>query len=58
MFVFGAGVIATIVKAQCPKCGSVQARARAPAGTMVDCTNCRASFLLEEGVALAEKRPA
>ncbi|CAN5552780.1 hypothetical protein BH09MYX1_BH09MYX1_24110 [soil metagenome] len=38
--VFGAGALAGAIRLECPSCGEIQARARAPEGTVYSCRKC------------------
>lgn len=49
MIVFGGASIGAVLKLRCPSCKEVQARARAPEGTVYVCRACGHSFTREEG---------
>lgn len=49
MPIFGGASAGAVVKLRCPKCGEVQARARAPKGTTYECRKCGHPFTREEG---------
>lgn len=48
MAVFAGASMGAIVRLLCPKCGEVQARARAPEGTEYECRACGHGFRREE----------
>jgi transposase-like protein len=54
MVIFGPSAAGALVKLRCPKCGTVQARARGPEGTTYACRECHASFTRETGAAAEE----
>ena len=49
MVIFGPSAAGALVKLRCPKCGTVQARARGPEETPYACRECHASFTRAEG---------
>jgi transposase-like protein len=55
MALFTGGAYGTLVRLKCPRCGSVQARARKPGGKEVKyrCSACHTTFTRGEGEKLA-----
>ena len=49
MTVFTGGSAGVVIELRCPACGEVQARARAPEGTVYACRKCGHAFTREEG---------
>jgi phage FluMu protein Com len=47
-----------VIAVRCPRCGTIQARARKPEGFTYECRACHATFTRAEGVAGLEQAKA
>ena len=56
MAIFTGAAVGALVGLRCPACGEIQARARAPEGTVYACRKCGHELTREQSRVRAEER--